>query len=191
MNTDNVVYIYSLGEPGTHEVRYIGKTVDLQARLYVHLCDTSNTHKAHWIQSLRAQDKKPVMQVLETLTNPTESEWITSEMFWISHFKAQGFNLTNSSEGGDGAQGYKHSEEIKQHLRVINTGKIMSVESRQKISLNNGNKKFTDEQALDIRIRYNAGGVLQKDLAKEFGVTGAAIRSILTGRNFKHVGGPI
>lgn len=48
--------------------------------------------------------------------------------------------------------------------------------------------KLTDAQAAEIKTRYARGGVLQRELAAEFGVTRGAISDITRGRNFKHVG---
>jgi len=43
------------------------------------------------------------------------------EKYWIKFYntRKQGYNLT---DGGDGAWGYKHTEETKEYLREINTG---------------------------------------------------------------------
>lgn len=46
----------------------------------------------------------------------------------------------------------------------------------------NGQAKLTKEQVVQVRLRYALGGVTQKQIAAEFGVTQAAISMILTGR---------
>ena len=62
------------------------------------------------------------------------------EIFWIKFYNSckQGYNLTR---GGDGCWGYKHTEETKEFLRKINSGKnnhmygkVMSEETIGKIS---------------------------------------------------------
>lgn len=50
--------------------------------------------------------------------------------------------------------------------------------------------KLTEADVLDIRERYAAGGVEQRDLADEYGVHRVQIGSILRGQTWKHVGGP-
>lgn len=52
-------------------------------------------------------------------------------------------------------------------------------------------RKLTDEQVVEIRARYAAGGVLGKDLAAEYDVCIAAIFHLLSGRTFKDVGTPV
>ena len=45
----------------------------------------------------------------------------------------------------------------------------------------NGNAKLTDEQAREIFLRYHAGGILQRDLAAEYGVVQSKISAIARG----------
>ena len=47
--------------------------------------------------------------------------------------------------------------------------------------------RLTDEQVLDIRRRYTAGGVFQYELAREYGVTQPNIQAIVTGRSWSHL----
>ena len=46
-------------------------------------------------------------------------------------------------------------------------------------------EKLTWDQAVEIRQRYAHGGVLQRDLAEDYGVTLDSIKSIITGRAWK------
>jgi hypothetical protein len=50
---------------------------------------------------------------------------------------------------------------------------------------------FTDEQVLAIRHEYAAGGVRDMDLAMKYSVSRNVISHVISGRNYKHVGGPI
>lgn len=47
--------------------------------------------------------------------------------------------------------------------------------------------KLTDEEVLQIRARYAIGGILQRELAAEFGVHQSLISNIMTGRLWSHV----
>lgn len=51
--------------------------------------------------------------------------------------------------------------------------------------------KLTGSDVLAIRERYASGGVTQKMLSDEYGISGPHICSILTGKYWRHVGGPI
>lgn len=50
------------------------------------------------------------------------------------------------------------------------------------------NSKLTEKDVLEIRSRYAAGGVLQRELAQEFGVGCPCICEVISGKAWKHVG---
>lgn len=50
---------------------------------------------------------------------------------------------------------------------------------------------FTDEEVLAIRVEYASGGVRDMDLALKYGVSRNVISHVVSGRNYKDVGGPI
>jgi hypothetical protein len=47
--------------------------------------------------------------------------------------------------------------------------------------------KLTETDVIDIRVRYAAGGVLQRELAAEYGVQSNLISRIITGKIWKHL----
>lgn len=182
------VFIYVLTEPGTGNVRYVGKTYNVQRRYCVHLCDTTNTHKVHWIQSLIARGLKPDCKVIEVV-KPGD-DWVSIERFWIKLFKDKGFKLTNLTDGGDGAPGYKHTEEAKQLFSKLHKGP-RTADFCRKLSQVNVTRKFTNEEVVKIRKRYAAGGILHRELAEEYGVNKATIGKILRGSTYGYLDGPI
>jgi len=89
-------YIYTLSDPLTGFVRYVGKTFDLRQRLYDHTCNRfRDTHCGAWIRSLKKKNALPQMEVLESLTDCSQTEWQDAERFWISTLKFLGCDLTN------------------------------------------------------------------------------------------------
>lgn len=50
-----------------------------------------------------------------------------------------------------------------------------------------GSAKLTETQVREIRTRYSVGDVSQEKLGREFGVSQAAVRAIVTGRNWSHL----
>lgn len=102
-------YIYTLSDINGN-IRYIGKTSYLKQRLYSHIkeCRTKKAnHKINWIKSLLKKGEKPLISILDEVDS---NDWQFWECFWIEQFKQWGFNLTNLTKGGEGLNGYKHSD---------------------------------------------------------------------------------
>lgn len=123
--------IYTLSDPITNEVRYIGQTVmSLKMRLGNHIRESRrphNTHKLNWIRSLNKKGVKPQIDLLE------EGIWGETEIYWIAQFKQWGFRLVNSTEGGDGTI-RKKTEEEKRKISEAHMGKKLSEEHKKKLS---------------------------------------------------------
>jgi predicted GIY-YIG superfamily endonuclease len=95
-------FIYSLSDPITNEIRYIGKTNNIKKRLCTHLTKSNlikKKHKNNWIKNLLFNNTKPLIEVIDEVPIKVWEYW---EKFWISQFKIWGFKLTNSTDGGDG-----------------------------------------------------------------------------------------
>jgi len=97
------VKIYTLIDPNTDFIRYVGKTeMSLEKRLYYHVWDIkrcTNKHKKNWINSLLKNKQCPKIELIEEVDF---FEWKFWEKFWISQFISWGFNLVNYSDGGEG-----------------------------------------------------------------------------------------
>ena len=107
----STVYIYTLEHPITGEIRYIGQTKNPVSRLWRHINELTATYKSNWIKSLLTENLKPIMKTIEEVSI---DDWQDAEIYWIAQFKAWGFRLTNSSEGGEG--GFEASKEFKEKL---------------------------------------------------------------------------
>jgi len=106
-------YIYSLIDPRTGEVRYVGKTTDPDVRLRRHVCEKGDTARHKWLAELHSLEIKPEMQIVETVSGES---WKTKERFWIAHYRAQGCALVNSTSGGQGAPGISPSAKTRELL---------------------------------------------------------------------------
>lgn len=176
---------------------YIGQALRLERRLYEHKYYLAiGKDKAVALQ--RAVNKYGLdnfdMSILEYCNPECLNE---REIYHISQFNSSnkkfGYNL--SSGGNSGLIGYKHSEETKQHmsvakkgytlrqdlvemLRNINLGKVVSLETRKKISeANTGSKhpmwgKHHSEETKQL-MRDNRGG----DKSYQFGTKKESARS--------------
>lgn len=131
------VHIYALMDPETDAVRYIGKTITPEIRLAMHLCEKRGTHKNNWLHKLRAKGLRPVMVVIETIRNSDDGDWQERERFWIAHYRALGEPITNLDTGGNG--GKLQAAETKEKIRQANLGRVVTEETRLKISLSKSN----------------------------------------------------
>lgn len=111
MLRDEIAFIYTLCDPVTNQVRYIGKTFDCKRRLREHLSCRGKTRSVQWIKSLRKIGLKPVLEILETVKTSQPEDWESAERFWIEMFRQWGFQLVNLDSGGMG--GRRVSDEVK------------------------------------------------------------------------------
>lgn len=90
------IYIYSLSDPNTNEIRYIGKTGNIKNRYNSHLSASRHlkTHLGSWIKSLLAKNILPIINIIEECTL---DNWEKREIYHISQYT----NLVNHSKGGN------------------------------------------------------------------------------------------
>jgi GIY-YIG catalytic domain len=147
--------IYTLSDPDTGEVRYVGQTsVGLDRRLYIHWHNRSNTHTSHWVHSL----KQP--PIIEEIDSGDETEWSKLERYWIWWHRVNGYNLTNHSDGGEGGNfGIAKSDSWKAKIGLANQGE------------QNGQAKLTVVEVRQIKQLLREGVLLQREIAERFGVS--------------------
>jgi group I intron endonuclease len=181
--------IYSLNDPITGEVRYIGLTFNsLKQRLKSHCSEKSKTHKCNWINNLREKGLKPIIELIEENISSYD-DCCKREIFYIETYKNNGHNLTNSATGGNKNKKMsletceKMSRSRIEYLKNNPESKYLSEETKLKISestinrfkdpnekdkLRISNKKYEDskseEQKLnDILVQERRKEVYQYD----------------------------
>jgi hypothetical protein len=139
--------IYTLSDPRTGEVRYVGKTCSrLSLRLWQHIRAPKNTHKDCWIKSLLSIGIKPQIDELESF--PDDVSWQAAEEFWIVTLKFLGCRLTNLDSGGRG-------------------GKRLTLETRLKMSRSRiGKPSPLKGRKLSLQSRNNVVAALRRTLQK-------------------------
>lgn len=89
-------FIYCLIDPRTREVRYIGRTRNLQSRYYSHLKPyhmwPANKQRLDWMNELRAVGLRAVFGVLEIVSN---EEAPFAEIRWYRVYLSAGAPLLN------------------------------------------------------------------------------------------------
>lgn len=140
-------FIYTLRDPISNLVRYIGKADDINIRLNEHIrkCDYSITYKNNWIKSIL---KKGYLPIIEVIDEVPYDEWGFWEEFWMDLIRSWGCDLTNLASGGQGGNlgslvnskiskalsGIPKSEEHKKKLAESRKGKRHSESTILKMS---------------------------------------------------------
>lgn len=147
---DQPIYIYTLSEPNTGRVRYVGKTNDMKQRFSDHYSESvakRSNKRDKWVKSLKAKGLFPIMEVLETVA---EDEWEDAEKFWIQNLKFLGCDLLNSNGGGHG--GISPSPEVRQKIGAARVGWKHSPETKARIAAS-CKARMTDEEKERLRIK--------------------------------------
>lgn len=150
----NLTYIYSLSDPSTNEIKYVGKSDNPGVRLVEHVrkCKCDITHKNNWIKSLLNKNLMPIIEILDVV--PIE-EWGFWENYWIDTVKAWGFKLTNIANGGCGGnQGIIVNKKISQALM----NRVFSNETIEKMRVGAKNRKISVEGRKSLSIHRTGSG---------------------------------
>jgi len=116
----DVIYIYALVDPRNEDVRYIGKTGNLEKRLRAHLrADPSEKSplKNAWINQLKSLGLKPKQQILEQCS---VDNWQERERYWQLFYEGLHAPLTNLRVCGEGRSYYSCTDEFREKMKVIN-----------------------------------------------------------------------
>jgi len=125
--------LYGLKRPDEDTIRYIGITCsDLGLRLSQHISARGkNPHKENWIAKMLPL--RP--EIIPYAVGLTKDEACELEIFVIQKLRDAGHNLLNVSFGGEsGSYGIKRSIETCRRISQSQIGKILSKETREKMS---------------------------------------------------------
>jgi len=122
-------FIYALIDPRTGMIRYIGKTSRGIDRVQEHWKRKQerdrNDHCHAWIRSLLREKQIPDFEVLEYTV-----DFVCAEVFWIGYFRMVGADLTNMTEGGEGAR-----QTLETRLKISKTmaGRASPLKGRKSV----------------------------------------------------------
>lgn len=94
-----MTFIYSLADPETGQIRYVGKSNQPEYRLKTHFRRAEHSKKGRWVAGLAKRGLQPVMEILDEVP---DAEWIFWEQHWIQVVEGWGFRLLNMDRGGLG-----------------------------------------------------------------------------------------
>lgn len=130
----NESYVYLLVDPRNNQPFYVGKGRGNRCR--AHLDEAKyyvkrRSKKLAKIRKLFSLGMEPT--IIKVEENVTDAQAIDLEVLLIAEMRDIGIPLTNMTDGGDGAQGYKHTEEHKQIMRERFAGRVITEEHRLKM----------------------------------------------------------
>jgi hypothetical protein len=139
-------FIYKIQFPnGKH---YIGlTTTSLELRKSQHKCEAKKGNTKYLYNALRKYDMIDTFELIEIDTSDTMDELTKKEIEYIikynSYYKNEnGYNMTY---GGEGNNGYNHTEEDKQIMSKIKKKYFENTEIRKKLSKSHI-KRFENEE---------------------------------------------
>ncbi len=113
----DTVFIYTLRDPETGELRYVGKCKSAKKRLATHIDEARKSdrksHRVCWIRSLLYRGLRPALNVIDEVP---ESEWQQWEVAYIQFFRDEGHRLVNATLGGEGFSSGVHHPFFGKHF---------------------------------------------------------------------------
>ena len=155
-----LVRIYALVEEWDVIPRYVGKTVQyLHERHKAHIRDAKRgcTLPVHyWLRKQIAANRPLSIKLLEYV-EPGD-DWAERERHWIKHFRAEGYDLLNLTDGGEGHTGHKHPPDVVARMAAkLRTGghfacEVCSTQFWRKLhQINKGENRFCSRRCSNAR----------------------------------------
>ena len=132
MITSQTYQIYTLNEPNSDIVRYVGLTSDFKERIRAHFRCNKKYRVNDWIKSVKKKGLLPTVNIIDE-TEGLEQARI-KEIGYIKLFKSLGARLTNLTNGGEGTKGYSPSKETRKKISEKVKGFKHTPEAIKKIS---------------------------------------------------------
>ena len=193
---------------GDQRYRYVGLSGDFRQRVYNHKASIKKpkTPIAKWCLK-HGWDlvKFDILDRAETI-----EELRDLEVAWIAKLRAEGFELLNLTDGGEGL--LNPSPEVRARMSAGRVGeknhrhgKPMTDLQRKALALynearktdgssrgsRNGRAILNEQSVLNLRQDYSTGLYSQQQIAEKYGIAFSNVYFVTSGRTWKHVGGPL
>lgn len=179
--------IYAILDPRNNEVRYVGKTINLKARILAHKHYVENENRGYtylyrWLRKLKSNGYSPKFEILEVVD---DQEWAEAEQFWITYLTFLGANLCNLSKGGEGTLGCYKSTATREKISKTKKLKFKNGEYKKGYGENNPASKLSEDIVKQVLEHYYSSKISLAELGKLFNI--ANISNITLGNRWKHL----
>ena len=127
--------IYGLKLKDSEDIKYIGYTgKTIEQRFSEHLKTTikGNYKNGYWLKKYK--ENIEIFLIEDKISSYDEA--CIKEISYIKLYRELGYDLNNTTDGGEGCHGLKHSEETKERIKEKIKGRKHSKESKDKMSAN-------------------------------------------------------
>lgn len=127
-------YVYTLTDPRNGMPFYVGKGHGKRCEFHIDEAKYYTKRKSlklNKIRKLLSLGMKPIITKVEQ--NVSDAQALDFECLLIEEMRSVGIPLTNMTDGGDGAKGYKHTQEHLEYVSKLFKGRIVSEETKQKM----------------------------------------------------------
>ena len=127
-------YVYMLVDPRNNQPFYVGKGKGNRCRFHLDEAKYYNKRKSLKLSKIRklfSLGMEPTIVKVEE--NVTDAQAIDLEVLLIAEMRDIGIPLTNMTDGGDGAQGYKHPKEHLDRMSALFKNRFVSEETKQRM----------------------------------------------------------
>jgi len=97
LHSPNDCYIYTLRDPVTGAVRYVGQSVAPRGRLTQHLKVPTSPAMSAWFGELAALSLSPLMVIVDQVPSSRHRQWFAVECSWVAYYVLEcGCDLLNN-----------------------------------------------------------------------------------------------
>jgi len=129
-----MAYVYMLIDGRNNKPFYIGKGKDERCNYHVKEAKYYPERKSKKLNKIRSiLNDGFEIKIKKIEDDVTDEDALDFECLVISELRDIGFDLTNVTEGGDGASGYKHTEQHKNRMSFLMRGRKFDEATKEKM----------------------------------------------------------
>lgn len=104
-----------------------------------------NDPKNNWLRKRIREDRIPLVRIIESIKTDDPMDTDLAEVYWIARYRAEGANLMNSTDGGEGVvnlpadvrhrtaekrKGWHHSQKSRDQMSATKKGMVSAFKGK-------------------------------------------------------------